>query len=493
MDVFVRIGYIILYILLFIFCLSVLIIIHELGHLGAAKFFKVYCQEFSIGFGPAIIHKKRKNGETYFSLRAFPLGGYVSMVGEGETKVDGDVDIPPERSLANIRRWKRIVILFAGVFNNAILALVLFFVSEQCFVQTGLYLNYVGVEAGSVAETSGIQNDSYISLRQFTYQEEGKEKTTSYYVVDRDAYVTYTEGRKDVVALLNTQITSYNAISYDVNLKYFEKAVDGTVLLGKEITAQDNNVKGVFYNITIGQRDYFQYYHDEWISLPREEPANPEVGQAYIRTEGENKYIYKYDGTTWKKNTDSYPVTYLAPESPKAFDLWCNLEATTSKHPISLGVEVDSDMNRKFAKSGVSFYKEEYWNDFPTAFKNTFVDWGNSATAIVRGLISLFTTPETWKDVGGIIAIGVQTTNVLQNLGAAKFIYIWGLISVNLAIVNLFPFPGLDGWQILVEVVEGIFRRKIPSKVKSIISLVGVGLLLVFMVLIIVKDIIGLF
>ena len=72
-----------LYILLFLVFLSVLIIIHELGHLAAAKAFRVYCLEYSIGMGPLIFKHKRKNGETQFSLRAIPFGGYVSMYGEG--------------------------------------------------------------------------------------------------------------------------------------------------------------------------------------------------------------------------------------------------------------------------------------------------------------------------------------------------------------------------------------------------------------------------
>ena len=55
----------ILYILLFIICLSVLIVIHELGHLTAAKVFNVYCQEFSVGMGPLIWKHKRKNGERH--------------------------------------------------------------------------------------------------------------------------------------------------------------------------------------------------------------------------------------------------------------------------------------------------------------------------------------------------------------------------------------------------------------------------------------------
>ena len=110
----------ILYILLFIVCLSLLIMIHELGHFSAAKIFKVYVQEYSIGFGPALIHKKRKNGETQFTLRGIPFGGYVSMYGEGVELPDG-VTVDESRSLNGIKPWKRAIILLAGVTMNAVL------------------------------------------------------------------------------------------------------------------------------------------------------------------------------------------------------------------------------------------------------------------------------------------------------------------------------------------------------------------------------------
>ena len=108
----------ILYIVLFIVFLSLLIMIHELGHFTAAKIFKVYVQEYSIGFGPALIHKKRKTGETYFSLRVIPFGGYVSMYGEGVELEDG-VQVDQSRSLDGIKKWKRAIILVAGVTISA--------------------------------------------------------------------------------------------------------------------------------------------------------------------------------------------------------------------------------------------------------------------------------------------------------------------------------------------------------------------------------------
>ena len=67
-----------------------------------------------------------------------------------------------------------------------------------------------------------------------------------------------------------------------------------------------------------------------------------------------------------------------------------------------------------------------------------------------------------------------------------------GMISINLAFFHLLPFPGLDGWALLVTAVEGVTRKKIPQKAQTIVSLVGFALLIGLMVLILVKDVISL-
>ena len=71
-------------IIYFILLLTVIICIHEAGHLFAAKKFGVYCYEYSFGMGPVIW--KRKKAETQYSIRAIPIGGFVAMAGEQ----DGD-------------------------------------------------------------------------------------------------------------------------------------------------------------------------------------------------------------------------------------------------------------------------------------------------------------------------------------------------------------------------------------------------------------------
>lgn len=98
---------------------SVLIFVHELGHFLAAKAFGVQVNEFALFMGPAIF--KKKVGDTTYSLRCIPIGGYCAMEGE-----DQDTDSPA--SFQKASWWKRLVILVAGAFMNFIIGLLLMFI-----------------------------------------------------------------------------------------------------------------------------------------------------------------------------------------------------------------------------------------------------------------------------------------------------------------------------------------------------------------------------
>ena len=88
---------------------SVLILLHELGHFAAAKLSGVQVNEFALFMGPAIF--KKQVGETVYSLRCIPIGGYCAMEGENE-----DTDSP--RSFQKAAWWKRLAILLAGSVMN---------------------------------------------------------------------------------------------------------------------------------------------------------------------------------------------------------------------------------------------------------------------------------------------------------------------------------------------------------------------------------------
>ncbi len=111
--------------LLLIFILGLIILVHEFGHFITAKKSGVYIHEFSIGMGPIIKTHKGKDGIDY-NIRAFPIGGFVSMA--GEVYEDDDTQkIPKDKFMCNKKWYQRLIILAAGVFNNFVLALIILF------------------------------------------------------------------------------------------------------------------------------------------------------------------------------------------------------------------------------------------------------------------------------------------------------------------------------------------------------------------------------
>ena len=403
----------ILYILLFLFFLSVLIIIHELGHLAAAKAFNVYCLEYSIGMGPLLFKHKRKNGETQFSLRAIPFGGYVSMYGEGVTLPEG-VEVDESRSLNGVKAWKRAIILLAGVTMNAVLALVFFFVSN-CFPQEALYRNSVNVASESTASLAGIEDGMIFKITPLTYTDTIANQEKSVYLLDKETTVNDDETTKYATIL------NYETLS---NFK---------------------------------ERELTNYL-----------------------------FVYPLDGENivFSKMVDPKTINYVNIHFTSQVRGENGLEDSTI-YTVKVNVK-----DGKYEPFGCSIYYEKWTNDFGGIVKNTFTDFGNCSVVLFQAIGDLFTKPSSWSQVGGIIAVGFETTSVLQNFGFGKFLFYWGFISVNLAIFNLLPFPGLDGWQLLVLIVESTTRKKIPEKVKNIVSLIGIGLLLLLMAVVVVKDLI---
>lgn len=110
--------------LYFILILGVIVLIHEGGHFLFAKLFKIYVYEFAIGMGPKLFSKKAKNGETIYSLRAIPIGGFCSLAGED---ADDNDDIPKDRKLFAKPVWQRFLVMFFGAGFNFISALLILF------------------------------------------------------------------------------------------------------------------------------------------------------------------------------------------------------------------------------------------------------------------------------------------------------------------------------------------------------------------------------
>lgn len=114
------------YILPFVFVLGILIFFHELGHFLVAKYFGVKVLKFALGFGPKLVGKTF--GETEYSIRYFPLGGFVKMLGEDieDEKSQALTQEDAERAFSNKHVLKRMAIVAAGPVFNLLLAFGLF-------------------------------------------------------------------------------------------------------------------------------------------------------------------------------------------------------------------------------------------------------------------------------------------------------------------------------------------------------------------------------
>jgi regulator of sigma E protease len=459
-----NIWQIILNIVIFLLSLSVLVCLHEAGHLTAAKIFKVYCYEFSIGMGPAIYSKKpnkEKGQETKFSIRCAPIGGYVSMAGEDLENVEGvdkSIVVPKDRTLEAKARWKQVIIMFAGVFMNFVIGYVLLVISYGCCTQaaTKYDWNKIQVTSNSIIEKSQVPSDTNFRLE-----------------------------TNDVVV--------------GVQINYYVKDSD--------------NKKGEVVD-SIPYTDIYCYQSTDFdINDPKEEYNHQ---MSFVLS---NRY---FDVTTSK--VKQYTISSLKDYREVTFYFTKSGDTNNIVHTTLVGTDVQDSIEKGFQTMGITsaYY---YFNYTPgEAFGKAWDRWCYSCSALVSGVVGLF-NPANWNNVGGIISI-FKLSSQATTIGIGTYLNFWALISVNLAIMNLLPFPGLDGWQILVTIGEGCYfggkklaikaknkAKKLTKeeieqqnaeienksikhmatykKVKNIMSYIGMGLLIVLMVVLIVKDIVA--
>lgn len=187
---------------------SLLILVHELGHFLTAKLFKIQVNEFSMFMGPAIF--KKQKGETLYSIRCIPIGGFCAMEGE-----DGESDNP--RAFHNAKWWKRLIVLVAGSFMNLIAGFILLLIFNASLSATpSMRIDYAepnsefiqedGIQVGDIIlEIDGYNiytntDFSLLTMRGDEYHDvtvlrDGKKITFSNYKMEKTIFNDETEPR----------------------------------------------------------------------------------------------------------------------------------------------------------------------------------------------------------------------------------------------------------------------------------------------------------
>src|SRR5512133_2026817 len=189
--------------------IGVMIMIHELGHFWAARFFDVRVEAFSFGFGPRLFGFRR--GETDYRFSLILFGGYVKMAGEQV----GDDNADDPRSFLAKPRWQRLIIAAAGPFMNIVLAVTLltglYMVKYQRVSEADLQAVIGHVMPDSPAAKAGVQDgDRIVGLegkKNPTWEDIGLKEVTSAY---RPMHITVDRGGKridlTVTPVLNDRI-----------------------------------------------------------------------------------------------------------------------------------------------------------------------------------------------------------------------------------------------------------------------------------------------
>ncbi len=419
--------------LAFVFALGVIIFVHEAGHFLAARGFGMRVLAFALGFGKRIWGFER--GGTEFKLCAFPLGGYVKLASEepGETSDD-------PRDFLNRPRWQRIAVYLAGPFANAVLSVAvitgLFVVGVDVPALQSIPAEIGTIETGSPGEAAGLQpGDRVIAI-------DGKE-------VDRwqdVAFAVMTSIGKPLAfeverggERLETRVTPVKPADFDFgDAGIFPKVLPrvGAVVAGSPAEAG---------GLERG---------DELVAVDGQPLASPAAFVEYIEARSGTPVV-----VTLGRDGDRVERTVVpAPDA-----------AGKGKIGVQLTVSQRFPLGRAFVESLRFNYGV-----------------AQQSLAVVG---KIFTREVAAKSaLAGPIEIAAQSGAAARS-GFKSLLYLMGVISLSVGLLNLFPIPILDGGQIVVLLVESVLRRDLSLAVKERIAQVGLALIVMLMVTVLWFDV----
>ena len=349
-------------ILIFVLALSILVLVHELGHFFAAKITGVRVDEFGLGLPPRIVGKKKWG--TLWSLNWLPIGGFCSLFGEDPSSAPTELrNGEAEFSFQGKNPWQKMFIVLGGVMMNLVLAILIFTVVYAILgvPKETERVKIIGVAKGSPAEMAQLKEEDWIK-----------------------------------------------------NINGIE------IKKGSDLTAQVEKNKGKEIELSIERKGQTQ-------------------------------------------------------------DLFVQIREIAPEGEGLMGVVISNTEMEK-----IKWY--QFYKGIGAGFKEAYF-WGKIIGGGVFKMIAGLFSGQVPKDVSGPLGMYEATSSIRMNQGFLAMVHFFGVVSVNLAIVNVLPFPALDGGRIIFVFYELLFKKKANKKFESLVNNLGMMVLLGLILLVTIGDV----
>ena len=423
----------------FFLSLSLLIVLHELGHFIPAKLFKTRVEKFYLFFDVKFSLFKKKIGETEYGIGWLPLGGYVKISGMIDESMDKEAmaQEPKEWEFRSKPAWQRLIIMLGGVTVNFILAVVIFiglvFAYGETYIENDSLKDGIWVTEPALGDPLGLKTgDKVISV-------DGKKIEDLGQILPEIIY-----GENLTIERDGQRITEKIPVDFIATLS-------------------DNKEEARFIN----------YRVPFVINRIPEDSPNANSGLK------EGDAIVEIAGTPVEYRDQVVPV--LEANKGKTVSVIVNRDG--SKIPLEAKVSEDGKFGVFAGYNSLEAFEENGYLKINTK-KYSFVEsipagWDKGVktlTDYIKGMKKIF-NPDTgaYKEVGGFAAIGgmfPDSWNWPQFWGTTAF------ISIILAFMNILPIPALDGGHVMFLLYEMVTGRKPSDKFLEYAQITGFFILI---------------
>ena len=419
-----------------------IVVVHELGHFAAAKFFKIRVEAFAVGFGPRLFGFRR--GETDYKVCAIPLGGYVKMAGENPDDVAGGIE-----EFLSHPKWQRFIVAIMGPAMNVLLAV---------FLLTSLfYYRYeISIWPGEPVVVGLIRSDSPAKKLDLKPGD----------------HIVAAAQRKNPTwreFLLEVNLSPNLPLKLQVERK---GQIFPLILIPESRGTQKVGYAGIapFELAPVWVRDIL--------------PGKPAAEAGFLSGD----QIFRVGGVKLSESGQD-----LVDALGNIDDPVVPITVLRDGHEVELMVRPYQDEATQRRMIGLMLSAQERTTvkqlTFLGALKASVQQNIMASKLIFEFLHRLFRGQAPMSMVGGPIAIAKQSSIAAQS-GFRDFITFISIISINLGIVNLLPIPILDGGVITIILIESIVGRDLSLNVREKVTQLGFIMVILLVIVVTYNDII---